>query len=152
MKKQKDFSNEPAKEIKWQKEYCYTSDDFMVVPICPSCGEPAYEKDECVFCHQKFIWVDKPKEYEDNIAVIGDWVATQIYGSWSVYIEHQGKLIVHATFYDKLSKQELTNFLQRQIDAYNEWQSLTPEEKEQRLKAEKEISNSIIKKLKDKNK
>lgn len=151
MKKRKDYSKEPPKEIVWQKGYDY-ADDFVILPICPSCGEPVYMKNECVFCHQKFIWVDKPKEYEDTVVVIDDWVATQVYGSWSIYVEHQGKLRFHVSCYDKWTKQELTNFLQRQIDAYNEWQSLTPEEKEQRLKAEKEISNSTIKKLKDKNK
>lgn len=45
-------------------------------PVCPTCNEPAYEKDECVFCGQKFkmekdlvevIRCKQCKHFTDNI-------------------------------------------------------------------------------------
>ena len=111
----KDFSKEPPKEVKWQKEYCYTSDDFMVVPVCPSCGEFAYEENECVFCHQKFIYTPIPKEYESTIITIGEWTITQVYGSWGVYIEHNGKEIMHTSCAKKLSKNKLKEWLKTYV-------------------------------------
>lgn len=116
MKKVKDHSKEPAKEIEWRKEYCYSNDGFMVVPFCPSCGEPAYEQDKCVFCGQKLVWIDKPKQYEDLCVSIGDWVAIQVYGSWGVYICYKGTIKVHASFTKPLSKEELTHFLKTFVD------------------------------------
>ena len=115
-KKQKDNSKEPIKDIIWQKEYCYTSDDFMLVPVCPSCHEPAYNDNECVFCGQRYRFTPKPQGYEDKVITKGNYTITQVYGSWGVYIEYCGNLIVHASCSKQLSDEEL----ERWINAYVE--------------------------------
>lgn len=111
-RKEIDNSNQPIKDIKWQKEYCYSSDDFMVMPFCPSCGEPAYEENECMFCHQKYRFIPKPKDYEDVIITIGEWEICQVYGSWGVYISHNGRIVVHASCGSPISKRKLKEWLE----------------------------------------
>lgn len=110
MAKNKDNSKEPIKDIIWVEEY------GMIVPMCPSCREPAYEENECVFCHQKYRYTPKPKGYEDTIITIGDYTITQVYGSWGVYIEHKGRLLVHASCSGKMSEKELTEWLKQYAD------------------------------------
>lgn len=46
--------NEPVK-VRFENDY------GMMVPYCPSCGEMAYSTERCVFCGQKFIETDAPK-------------------------------------------------------------------------------------------
>lgn len=105
-KKKLDNSKEPPKKILWYEDY-----DIML-PWCPSCNEPAYEHDKCVFCGQPFIWVDKPKGYEDIVVSYKDYTATQVYGSWGVYIEKKnGTLCTHMSCARKMSKRELLNIL-----------------------------------------
>ena len=114
MTKKKDNSKEPIKDIKWQIEY------GMIVPVCPSCHELAYEENECVFCHQKYRYTPKPKGYEDKVVSKGGWTITQVYGSWGVYIEHNGKLIIHASCKGQLSDEELERWITAYADKEKE--------------------------------
>ena len=112
-KKQIDNSNQPIKDIVWVKDYCYTSDDFMLIPVCPSCNELAYGENECVFCHQKYRYIPKPRGYEDTVITIGEWEICQVYGSWGVYITHNGQMVIHASCSKKLSKKKLKDWLEQ---------------------------------------
>lgn len=93
-------------EVNWYVEW------GVMIPHCPRCDELAYQEDECVFCHQKFIYTDKPQGYEDTIITIGEWTIIQVYGSWGVYIEHNGQEIMHASCSKKLSEKRLKEWLE----------------------------------------
>lgn len=41
--------------IRWENDY------GMMIPYCPSCGEMAYSTERCVFCGQKLISENKPR-------------------------------------------------------------------------------------------
>lgn len=101
MKKKVDFTKEQDVAVNWKEEY------EMIMPFCPRCNEPAYEKDHCVFCGQKYHYTPKPKGYEDTIVEYKNYRATQIYGSWSVYIERDNQVIQHWSCRGKISKDEL---------------------------------------------
>lgn len=109
-RKKIDNSKEPPKEVVWYEDY------GIMLPWCPSCHEPAYEEDKCVFCGQPFIWVDKPKGYEDTIIEVGEWVIIQINGSWGVYVEHNGIEVSHACCSRKLTDDELMEMLKPYLE------------------------------------
>ena len=113
-KRKQDNSNEPIKDVIWVEEY------EMIVPLCPSCKELAYEVNECVFCHQKYNYTPKPQGYEDKVISKGGWTITQVYGSWGVYIEHNGKLIIHASCSKQLSDEELERWLNAYVEKEKE--------------------------------
>jgi hypothetical protein len=101
-----DNSKQPIKDVLWYL------DCGVMVAHCPSCEELAYEENECVFCHQKYRYTPKPKGYEDTVITIGEWEICQVYGSWGVYITHNGKLIIHASCSQKLSEEKLKEWLE----------------------------------------
>lgn len=66
---------EEIKEVKWEGTYGSLESGFdgkmfwdggkygiVYYPMCPHCGEYAYEEDECVFCHKKYKldWSKQP--------------------------------------------------------------------------------------------
>lgn len=55
-----DYTNNPV-EV---KRIVHT--DGTTFPICPSCGEIAYEYDRCLFCGQRFDKGSFPDEEERN--------------------------------------------------------------------------------------
>ena len=48
-------------------EVRFENDYGMMMPYCPSCGEMAYSTERCVFCGQRFIKADKPKNKTEII-------------------------------------------------------------------------------------
>lgn len=108
-KKQIDNSNKPIEDVAWFEDW------GVMVAHCPSCGELAYGEKECVFCHQKYRYIDKPKGYEDTVITMGEWEITQVYGSWGVYITCKGKLITHISCSKQLSKKRLKEWLESYV-------------------------------------
>ena len=88
-------------EVNWYQDW------GVMTPHCPRCDELAYEEDECVFCHQKLIYTPKPKGYEDLVVEYKNYRATQVHGSWGLYIEKDGKLLMHASCSRAFTKEEL---------------------------------------------
>lgn len=97
-------NDNPPKEILYECEW------GMLVGICPNCNEIPYSEKVCQFCGQKLIWKEKPKKYQDIVVKKDDYVITQIYGSWSVYVEKNGELISHSICKKRLTKKELLKF------------------------------------------
>lgn len=97
-------NDNPPKEIVYEWEY------GMLVGLCPNCWDIPYDKEVCQLCGQKLIWKEKPKKYQDIVVKKGDYVITQIYGSWSIYVEKNGVLISTSVCNKKLTKKELLKF------------------------------------------
>ena len=106
--KKKTNGNPPMK-IEWIWDY------GLLVPYCPNCNEMPYDTEECVFCHQKLIWVEKPKEYEDIVYQKENVRITQIYGTWSLYIEVDGQLVAHCSCAKQFTQKELEQMADKYI-------------------------------------
>lgn len=98
--------NQP-KEIIWE-DVC-----DRVMPFCPTCHEPAYQEDRCVFCGQKFIWVEseeaekQAEKQKELIVHYNDITVEQIVGSWGIYVSRNGEHLRHISCYKELSKEQL---------------------------------------------
>lgn len=109
-KKKVDFTKDQDIEVNWKEEY------GMMMPFCPRCDEPAYEHDHCVFCGQRYHYTPKPKGYEDTIVEYKNYRATQVYGSWGVYIEKDNQEIQHWSCGGKISEDKLLEYLKALAD------------------------------------
>lgn len=105
--------NAPAKEVVWRYEY------GMLLPFCPVCGGPAYEEESCVFCGQKFLWVETEevkKQAEKQKELIVDYEdihVEQVIGSWGIYVSRKigagYKMLAHLSCSREFTRDELIN-------------------------------------------
>ena len=51
----------PPIKIRYQNDY------GMMMPYCPACGDMAYSHERCVFCGQKFITEEAPRNKKEII-------------------------------------------------------------------------------------
>ncbi len=86
------------KEVVWIRE-----GDGGIYPFCPYCHEFAYEKSHCVFCGEKYRWVDKVKERK---VTVGEYTVVQTSNN-HVSIAKGGRLVYHAQCTKRLSRREL---------------------------------------------
>ena len=105
---EKPINPNPPMEITYRWEY------GMLVPICPNCGEMPYE-DDCIFCHQKIIWIKKPKKYQDIVFKKGNVKITQIYGVWSIYVEVNNITVCRMECTREFTKNELEELANKYI-------------------------------------
>ena len=102
-------NDNPPKEIVYYWEY------GMLMGFCPNCNDIPYDKEVCQLCGQKLIWKEKPKKYQDTVVKKDDYVITQVYGSWSVYVEKNGVLLSISQCTKKFTKKELLKFARERI-------------------------------------
>lgn len=98
------------KDVKWEGQYGFLEGGFdgksfwdgggfgiTYVPVCPHCGEFAYEESECVFCHGKYNldWSKQPpsepesEECEDKSVLMSikpQWVAKILNGEKTIEV------------------------------------------------------------------
>lgn len=103
-------NDNPPKEIFYDFEY------EMYIAICPNCGDIPYDKEVCQLCGQKLIWKEKPKKYQDIVVEKDGYRATQIYGSWSIYIENKNQLLTISKCTRRFTKKELLKMIEKVKD------------------------------------
>ena len=96
------------KDVKWEGQYgfleggldgkCFWDGGGMGItyaPVCPHCGEFAYEESECVFCHGKYNldWSKQPpaepEQDEDKsilMSIKSQWVAKILNGEKTIEV------------------------------------------------------------------
>lgn len=101
------------KEVKW----CY--DWGVLIPFCPYCDEPAYEKDKCVFCGKEYITTPKPIP---DLEVYGDRFYAVMPSKTSIYIFEQvtGALVCHESVSGKWDKEKLEKHLKEIEKGYKD--------------------------------
>ena len=103
------------KKVKWDWEY------GVYTPLCPYCNEPAYEKDHCVFCNQKYKWVEGKHKFTE--VVDGDYTIVQSTNG-HIHIIKDGRMVMHINQTEKKTEQELLGML----DFYRELQMIGEKE------------------------
>lgn len=94
------------KKVKWQWDWgCY-------VPMCPYCGELAYQKDRCVFCEKEYKWSDKGKE---RAVTVGEYTVVQTSNNHITIAKGD-----HAVFHAQCTKRMSKRKLRKQVDFYKE--------------------------------
>lgn len=89
------------KKVKWQWDWgCY-------VPLCPYCGELAYQKDRCVFCEKEYKWSDKGKE---RAVTVGEYTVVQT-SNKDIHVYKNGRMVMHSSCTKRKSKRALKSFV-----------------------------------------
>ena len=79
------------------------------VPFCPHCQEPAYQKGRCLFCGERFLWVE-PSVSQRKV-VIGEYEAVQA-PNHHLHLYKNGTLILHASCARELTAEEIKQFIE----------------------------------------
>lgn len=93
------------------KKIVWRWDCGVYVPFCPHCGEPAYEHDKCVFCHEPYEWVDG--EVRPTEVSRGEYTVVQATNN-HVHIYQNGQMVLHAACDRKMTEEDLLH----EIDLY----------------------------------
>lgn len=99
------------KKVEWKWDW------GVYVPLCPHCGELAYEKHRCVFCHKRYKWVEgeiKPTVVED-----GEYTIIQATNN-CIQVYKSGRIILHASCTKHLSEDELRKYADMMRDVKKE--------------------------------
>lgn len=88
------------KKVKW------TWDWGVFVPLCPHCNELAYEKDHCVFCGKKYIWVDDGERAKPTVVEHNGYTIIQCTNN-HIQIYKDGRIVMHASCTKKMTEEEL---------------------------------------------
>lgn len=86
------------KKVKWRWDY------GVYVPLCPYCGELAYEKDHCVFCNKEYEWVEG--EHKGTIVNVGEYTVVQATNN-HIHIYKGERMVRHASCTKKMTEEEL---------------------------------------------
>lgn len=95
---------ELIKKVVWKWEY------GVYLAFCPYCGEPAYEKDGCCFCHKPYIWVEG--DHQPIKITQGEYTIVQSTNN-HIMLYKNGSVIMHGACYKKLSEEELLAEIER---------------------------------------
>lgn len=88
------------KKVKWSDEF----GDGDLYPMCPYCGEFAYEEDECVFCGKRYRWVEKRRK--ERSVKVGKYTVVQC-GNNHIHIYKYERMVLHASCTKRMSKRRL---------------------------------------------
>lgn len=75
------------------KKVIWIWDWGVLIPVCPTCKELAYEDDRCVFCGQPYLMTPKP--IEDAVVRYKQYMAVKVGGADCVNIYKDDKLVCH---------------------------------------------------------
>ena len=102
------------KKVKWKWDY------GVYVPLCPYCGELAYEKDHCSFCMNSYKWVDKSK---DRSVKVGEYTVVQC-SNKHIHIYKGEHMVLHASCTKRKSKRQLKKMVDfYKLSTTDEWLS-----------------------------
>ena len=76
----------------------------VYVPLCPYCGELAYEEDHCIFCKKRYKWVDG--KYKPTIVEHEGYVAVQSTNN-HITVYKDDKMVIHSSCRVKKTEEEL---------------------------------------------
>lgn len=91
-------------KVVWKWDY------GVYVPFCPYCNEPAYDKNECLFCGKPYEWVEG--EFQPTEVKRGEYTVIQSTNN-HIGVYKSGQLVSHINCSEKKTEEELTMILFR---------------------------------------